>query len=134
VYVLALSCVPSLAWADESIIEWVARRVTDEIVQPLAQREGSRFSRVIQPARERRVRTNQATFSVDKRGREFMPFAVDVKHGDGWKENDIVGCIYRDNDEVFVNRGGYRPAAFLLGKKVDPVPGACVGSVPVKRS
>lgn len=131
---LALSCVPSLAWADESVIEWVARRVTDEIVKPLEQREGSRFSRVIQPARERRVRTNQEAFSVDKRGREFMPFAVDVKRGDDWQQNEYIGCIYRDSNEVFVNRGGYRPAAFLAGKKVDPVPGACAGSVPAKRS
>lgn len=132
---LVVCSVPSLAWADESIIEWVARRVTDEIVQPLAQREGSRFSRVRQPARERRVRVNQASFSVDKRGREFMPFAVDVRLGDNqWRENDIVGCIYRGSGDLYVNRGGFRPAAFLLGKNVDPVPGVCEAAPAPRRS
>lgn len=132
---LVLCCVPSLAWADESIIEWVARRVTDEIVQPMAQKEGSRFSRVRQPARERRVRVNQASFSVDKRGREFMPFAVDIRLSDNeWRENEIVGCIYKGSGDLFVDRGGYRPASFLLGKKVDPVPGVCVAAPQARRS
>jgi len=125
--VFALSSAPSLASADEpSLGEWVQHRVEAGILQPLAAREVSRFSRARPPPHERRVRVTQATPSRDKQGREFVAFAVDVRFGGNWQENDIVGCAYRSNGALFVKRGdGYFPAAFLLGKSVDRAPGVC---------
>jgi hypothetical protein len=127
---LALSFVPALALAGEpSLASWVQRRVGDGLVKPLAKHEesGSRFSRSRPPPRERRVRALQTTASVDKRDRSFVPFAIDVRFGSGeWREGDILGCVYRSSGEIFVKVGEeYRPAAFLLGKDVGPVAGAC---------
>ena len=122
----ALSCVPSLASADEpSLGEWVQHRVETGILQPLAAREGSRFSRARPPPHERRVRVTQARPSHDKQDREFVAFAVDVRFGGDWQE-DIVGCAYRGSGALFVKRGdAYFPAAFLFGKRVDRAPGVC---------
>jgi len=122
-----LSSVPSRALADEpSLVTWVQQRVEAGLVRPLASSEGSRFARSRPPPRERRVRVTQATVSLDKSGRSFVPFAVDVRFGSEWRTNDIVGCVYRSTGELFVKRGdSYRPAAFLLGKNVDPVAGVC---------
>jgi hypothetical protein len=122
-----LSFVPSLASADEpSLADWAQRRVDEGLVKPLSKSEGSRFSRSRPPPRERRVRVTQSAVSVDKRGRPFLSFAIDVRFGTEWHENDIVGCVYRGNGELFVKSGdAYRPAAFLLGKNVQPVPGVC---------
>lgn len=124
----ALSSVPSLAWGDEpSLTEWAQRRVGEGLLQPLAAREGgSRFSRSRPMPRERRVRVIQATTSLDKAGHAFVPFAIDVRFGSEWRENDIVGCVYRGSGKLFVKSGEqYRPAAFLLGKNVEPVAGVC---------
>ena len=123
----ALSFVPSLASADDpSLVEWAQHRVQTGIVQPLAERAGSRFSRSRPPPHERRVRVTQATVSRDKQGREFVPFAVDVRFGGDWQQNDIVGCAYRATGSLFVKRGdAYFPAAFLLGKDVNAVTGVC---------
>ncbi len=78
------------------------------------------------------MRVTQTTESRDKNGRTYLTFAVDARFGDAeWKENDIVGCVYKGSGEVFVQRGdSYRPAAFLLGKNVEPVPGVCVPAPP----
>ncbi len=65
------------------------------------------------------------TVTPDKAGRNFVPFAIDVRYGSEWKE-DIVGCVYEGSGDLFVKRGdAYRPAAFLLGKKAEPVPHVC---------
>ena len=127
-----LSCVPSLAWADEpSLVDWAMRRVDEGLVKPLGQQEGSRFSRSRPAPRERRVRVIQSTLSLDKSGRPFVPFAIDVRFGSEWHENDIVGCVYRKSGELFVKRGdAYRPAAFLLGKNAEPVAGVCEAAPP----
>ncbi len=123
----ALSFVPSLASADDpSLVEWTQHRVQAGIVQPLAERAGSRFSRSRPPPHERRVRVTQATVSRDKQGREFVPFAVDVRFGGDWQENDIVGCAYRATGSLFVKRGdAYFPAAFLFGKDVNAASDVC---------
>ena len=123
-----LCCVPSLAWADEPSLAWAQRRVEEGLVQPLAQREGGgRFSRKRPAPRERRVRLLQDKPSIDKQGRAFVGFAIDVRFGEGWRENDLVGCVYRKTGELYVHHGdAYRPAAFLLGKNVAAVAGACV--------
>jgi len=114
--------------ADEpSLVEWTKLRVEAGIVKPLAERSTSRFSRSRPPPQERRVRVTQATLSRDKQGREFIPFSVDVRFGSGeWQKDDIVGCAYRASGNLFIQRGdAYFPAALLLGKKVDALPGAC---------
>jgi len=123
-----LSFVPSLATADEpSLVEWTEQRVEAGLVKPLAERAGSRFSRSRPPPRERRIRVTQASLSRDKQGKDFVPFAVDVRFGAGdWQQNDIVGCAYRASGSLFVQRGeAYFPASVLLGKQVAAVAGAC---------
>jgi hypothetical protein len=100
-------------------------------VKPLAEKEQerSRFSRARIPPRERRVRVTQAATTVDKNGRDYVPFAIDVRYGDEWTENDIVGCAYPKTGALFVKRGDdYRPAEILLGKSVDAAPGVCVAA------
>ena len=113
--------------ADPSLVEWAEHRVQVGIVQPLAERGGSRFSRSRPPPHERRVRITRAALSRDKHGREFVPFSVDVRFGAGdWQRDDIVGCAYRASGNLFIQRGeAYFPAALLLGKKVEALPGAC---------
>jgi hypothetical protein len=106
----------------------VQARVEAGLVKPLAEHERSvsRFSRARMPPAERRVRVTQTTESRDRSGRAFMTFAVDVKYGPEWHNDDIVGCAYTATGELFVKRGDdYRPAAFLLGKPADPAPGVC---------
>jgi hypothetical protein len=128
-FAFVLLSLPSLAWADEpTIANWTRRRVDEGLVKPLAKREGSssHFSRGRPPPHERRVRVTQTSVSVDKEGREFVPFLVDIRFGSGEWENDIVGCAYRKTGDLYVKSGdAYRPAAFLFGKNVEPVAGAC---------
>lgn len=128
--VLVLSFVPSLASADEpSLPKWAKRRVDEGLLKPLAAMEekNSRFSRTRPPPRERRARVTQSTATLDNKGQKFVPFAVDVRFGSSeWRENDLVGCVYAGTGALFVKSGdSYRPAAFLLGKDVEPVAGAC---------
>lgn len=107
-------------------MEWARRRVADGLVKPLSEQEGNRFSRSRPAPRERRVRVTQSTATRDKAGRAFVPFAIDVRFGEEWRQNDVVGCAYRASGELFVKVGdAYRPASFLLGKDVDPVAGVC---------
>jgi hypothetical protein len=133
--VLALSSVPSLASADEpSPTERARGQVEQGLVKPLAQQEGSRFSRARPAPRERRVRITQPAASADKNGRQFLSFAVDVRFGGEWRANDIVGCVYTANGALYVKKGdAYRPAAFLFGKNVDPAANVCEAA-PVARS
>ena len=124
--VLSLSFVPALASAEPSLAEWAQRRVETVIVKPLAERVTSRFSRSRPPPRERRVRITEAALTRDKQGRDFVPFAVDVRFGGDWQENDITGCVYRASGTLFVKSGdAYFPAALLFGKNVEPVVGVC---------
>jgi len=128
-----LSSVPSLAWADESLVEWAQRRVEQGLIKPLADRENGHFSRARPMPHERRARVLQATTLVDKSGRQFVPFAIDVRYGGEWQQNDIVGCVYRGSGNLFVKRGEqYRSAAFLLGKNTDPVAGVCEAAPPAR--
>ena len=128
----ALSSIPSLAPADEpTVAERAQARVETGLVKPLAEREGNRFSRARPAPRERRVRITSSTVITDKDGRPFLPFAIDVRFGADWRENDVVGCVYTPNRGIFVKRGdAYRPAAFLLGENVEPVSGVCEAPPP----
>lgn len=75
--------------------------------------------------RERRVRIEQTSASVDKKGREFFAFVVDSRFGSEWQE-DLTGCVYKGSGSLFVKRGdGYVPASYLQGKRVEPVAGVC---------
>jgi hypothetical protein len=134
----ALSLVPSPATADDPSAarpqtpppaEQVQRRVEDGLLKPLAERDAkaSAFSRARPIPRERRVRVTETAATLDKAGRAYMLFAVDIRFGGGeWRENDIVGCAYTKTGDLFVKRGdAYRPASFLFGKNADPVAGVC---------
>jgi hypothetical protein len=127
--VFALSFVPSLASADEaSLVDWAKRRVETGLLKPLAamDEKAGRFSRSRPPPRERRVRVTRSAATLDAKGQKFVPFAIDVRFGPNWRENDFVGCVYTPSGALFVKNGdSYRPATFLLGKDVEPVAGAC---------
>ena len=130
-----LSCVPSPASADEpSLVDWAQRRVEDGLVKPLAQVETISFARVRPAPHERRVRITATTATPDKSGHPFVSFAVDVRFGAAeWRANDQVGCVYKGSGDLFVKVGNaYRPAAFLLGKNLAPVAGACEPAAPVR--
>jgi hypothetical protein len=134
-----LSLVPCFARADDtSLAAQAQHRVEDGLVKPLAESEShaSRFSRARPIPRERRVRVTQVTPTLDKSGRQFMTFAVDIRFGGGeWRENDVVGCAYVKTGALFVKRGDtYRPASFLLGKNADPVAGVCEAAPTTARS
>ncbi len=129
----ALASLPSLALADEPFT-WAKNRVNESIVKPVSARErgGGGFSRGRPPPRQSRIRITQASESRDASNRAFVSFAVDVRWGDAeWNKDDVVGCVYRESGKVFVKIGdGYRPAAVLLGKDVEPVAGVCVAAPP----
>lgn len=98
------------------------------LLEPLAEHEAkvSRFSRARLPPRERRVRVTQTTAVLDKAGHAFVAFAVDVRWGEQWHDNDIVGCAYPKTGALFVKRGEeYQPAEILVGKPADAVAGVC---------
>ncbi len=127
---LVLSLIPSLAMA-EPVVQWAKQRVEQGLIQPLTQMEQkrSKFSRARIAPPQRRVRILQTAYSVDKQGHKFIPFAVDAGYGGEWQNDDITGCVYQGSADLFVKIGDeYRPAAFLLGKEVDPVPGVCEGA------
>ena len=126
--VLALLLVPSFASADDPPAAVVQRRVEKGLLEPLAQKEKeqSRFSRARMPPQERRVRVTQAAVTLDASGRAYMAFAVDVRRGTEWHENDVVGCGYTQTGALFVKRDDeYRPAEILLGKDVDVASNVC---------
>jgi hypothetical protein len=131
-FVAALSLLPSLVQADEpSPAEWALKRVEEGLLKPLAEQETHRFSRARPMPHERRTRVSQGPAVRDKSGRPFVAFAIDVRFGGEWHENDIVGCAYTATGNLFVKRGdAYRPAAFLLGKDVGPVAGVCEAAAP----
>lgn len=106
-------------------------RVESVLLKPLtvAEERRSRFSRARMPPMARRLRMTQLAASTDAEGRAFVPFAIDVRFGAGWKDGDVVGCAYPSTGEVFVKRGeAHRPAQVLLGKNVKPVAGVCEGA------
>ncbi len=126
--VFALMLGPASASADDPPAAVVQRRVEKGLLEPLAQKEKerSRFSRARMPPQERRVRVTQAAVTLDASGRAYMAFAVDVRRGAEWHENEVVGCGYTQTGALFVKRGdAYRPAEILLGKDVDVASNVC---------
>lgn len=130
-FVLVVASTSMMVRADEpSLSQWATQKVHDSLLRPLKEHEGRTasgvFSRSRPPPRERRVRVLQTSAVRDKNGRSFLRFAVDVRFGKEWIENDIVGCVYTPSGDLFVKKGeAYRPAPFLLGKNAEPVPGVC---------
>ena len=125
----ALLLGPSSASADDPPAAAVQRRVEKGLLEPLAlkEKERSRFSRARMPPQERRVRVTQAAVTLDASGRPYMAFAVDVRRGTEWQENDVVGCAYTQSGALFVKRGDeYRPAEILLGKNAAVAPNVCM--------
>lgn len=124
---LVLTLAPSFA-AAEPLAQWAKQRVEQGLVQAMTKMENkrSKFSRARLAPPERRVRVLATTYSQDKKGRKFVPFAVDARWGEEWSNDDITGCVYQGSANIFVKIGDeYRPAEFLLGKEVDAVPGVC---------
>jgi len=125
---LSLVSMVSVAHADEpASSKWAKDCVKHRLLDPLAQQESKRspFSRAAPPPDERRVSVLAASFAKDQKGREFLPFEIKARHGDEWYDN-YTGCVVRGSGDVFVQLGDeYRPAAYLLGKDVGPVEGAC---------
>ena len=122
--------------ADEpTLADRMQVHVTTDLVTPLTAHDNavSRFSRVAQPPRERRARLPQSTPSLDANGLAFLPFVLDGRVvGGTWRKSEVIGCVYPEKGDMFVQTGAaYRPATFLLGKAADPVPGVCV-AVPAK--
>ena len=72
------------------------------------------------------MRVTQTAVTLDASGRPYIAFAVDVRRGAEWQDNDVVGCGYPQTGALFVKRGdGYRPAEILLGKDVEVAPSVC---------
>lgn len=123
VRLLALSLlVSSAAFAND---EDAAAIVQKLLVTPLRAKEAkqSRFSRARLPPQARRVRMLDE--HKDSAGATYFSFAIDTRYGvgdgDEWEKDSTTGCVYVAKQEVFVKLGErYRPAAVLLGKKVDP--------------
>ncbi len=130
-HVCIFSLGASVAFAGKSSsLDWARQRVQKELLQPLAKRQSSRFSRGRPPPTERRVRVLSSAPITDAAGHGFVPFAVDIRYGSEWRE-DIAGCVYDGTGPIFVKSGEeYRPAAFLLGKKTEPAPGVCKAAPP----
>lgn len=127
---LALSCsslLASAAFADPPKDDAVVAVVKKAFLAPLAKREAerSRFSRAAMPPSEKRVRVLQT--GVDARGKRFVAFAVDERYFDNeWNEGH-TGCVYTDDNAVFVKRGDdFRAAAEFAGQKAQrPAAGTC---------
>jgi hypothetical protein len=122
----AKGAAPAAKTAEAKTAEALVMR---ELIQPLVARAGhqSKYSRARFPPEAQRVRVLDRQAHKDTAGRAFMSFAVDDERGlrvggddeSQWNLATITGCVYLDQSEVFVKRGDeYRPAAFLLGKKL----------------
>jgi hypothetical protein len=111
--------------------------VRAQLVQPMAAREKKRsvFSRAPPQASERRVRILDAAPAKDGADRGYVRFAIDERwFDDEWSNDDLTGCVYVDDDQVFVDVGdAFRRAdAFFAGRagSKDDVPVVCRAPTP----
>lgn len=109
--------------------------VDKQVVGPLKKAEAkrSKFSRAAPPPKARRVRVLDTVASSDVNGKQFVRFAVDVKHRwseDGkWKEGAFVGCVYVDDKQVFVEQGDdFVPARDMLSGDGEPQEDVCIAA------
>jgi len=112
--------------------------VEKHVVQPLKKAEAkrSKFSRAAPPPKARRVRVLDTVATSDVNGKQFVRFAIDIKHRfseDGeWSEGAFVGCVYVDDKKVFVEQGAdYVPASSVLNGDGEAVPDVCSEAPPV---
>ena len=136
---LLVTLCTSAAFAEAPTSSLVEALVKEQYLTPLSAGEGKRkrFSRAAPPPLARRVRVLDAERVVlDSRGKQFVRFAVDVRHAwdeDGvWQEASLTGCAYLDERQVFLFDGEeYRAASAMVGKrqkeKQKPA-GVCVSS------
>jgi hypothetical protein len=97
----------------------------------LDQKRG-RFSRAPRPPASRRVRILDGAGIKDSAGRAYVRFAVDEswsQDDNDWSLEATVGCVYADDNAVFVDTGdAYRRAADASGRRVfdeDGIPVVC---------
>jgi hypothetical protein len=115
--------------------ERAAALVEKELLAPLRKSESkrSRFSRAAPVAIGRRVRVLDALAQADARGKNFVRFAIDVRHPfdetGAWEQNAMVGCAYLDEAQVFVKRGeGYVTAKGALNGQGKVAAAVCVAA------
>jgi hypothetical protein len=106
--------------------------VDSQLLDPLKKAESgrNRFSRVASVAVERRLRALDQVAQSDLHGKQFVRFAVDVRHpwdaAESWQQDAVLGCAYLQERLVFVRRGEtYVPADTLLGKDGTAAPDVC---------
>jgi hypothetical protein len=106
--------------------------VSKELVTPLRKSEKKRakFSRVMLPPSERRVRVLDEQAQTDVRGKQFLRFAIDERAGwrneREWNEDSVLGCVYLEEDQVYVQAGdSYVHARSKLGKGAKAQDGVC---------
>lgn len=117
----------SIAHAGDASSQWAKDCVKHRLIEPLRSQERHRspFSRAAPPPEERRVNALATEFAKDRNGREFIPINVEARYGSEW-HTAFTGCVIRGSGDVLIEIGDeHRPAAFLLGKEVPAVEGAC---------
>lgn len=110
----------------------VSELVNKELLTPLQKAESKRrrFSRAAVVPVQRRVRVLDAAALTDVRGKKFVRFAIDVRRPsdeqNSWHKDNVTGCAYLDEREVFVRRAGaYVPASSVLGEDAGERSGVC---------
>lgn len=109
--------------------------VEKQVVQPLKKADArrSKFSRAAPPPKARRVRVLDKVAMSDVNGKQFVRFAVDVKHRfseDGeWSQGAFLGCVYVDEKKVFVEQGAsFVPASDVLNGDGEPQDDVCLAA------
>jgi hypothetical protein len=80
------------------------------------------------------VRVLDTVAMRDANGKQFVRFAVDIKHRyseDGeWAEGAFLGCVYVDDKKVFVEQGAdFVPASDVLSGDGEPQDDVCIAAV-----
>jgi len=106
--------------------------VNKQVVQVLKKREAkrSRFSRASPAPQARRVRMLDAVAQADSHGKQFVRFAIDVRHrraeNGEWELEAFLGCVYVDQREIFLQQGAdYLPASSVLNGDGEAQPDVC---------
>jgi len=129
--VLLSSGIAPLAHADDARSpSEIQASVEKNFIEPLQryQDHRSKFSRVMMPPMERRVRVTDPALHRDARGQDFAVFAMDTRYYDErWSRDALVGCVYPSTGEVFVKMNdAYMAGKRLFGKKTESAPdGVC---------
>lgn len=109
----------------------VSALVHEHLVKPMkrADSKRSRFSRGVSMPLERRVRVLAS--HTDVTGKHFVRFAIDARPAgsegnDDWDRDQLIGCVYVSESQVFVQRGNqYLAADSMLDGDDEPHATAC---------